>query len=185
MSSDIEHWQINAKVFKDRVEEVHIISDPSRNVRREPQTKIWQIERFLGRGGFGEVRLERNKHDGKTRAVKRIPTTSSSLKDSDCVKELKALLEFSKPKVWQITPSCCLMLTFGVIVSRSCSLCGLLWLVQRWFRCVSCYGICTARRPREECVWHSWKNTSRRGSRHSRTNTIWIGNHAWGIICAS
>jgi hypothetical protein len=97
MSSDIEHWQINATVFKDRVEEIHYVSDPLRNVRRRPQTKIWQVERFLGRGGFGEVRLERNS-DGQARAVKRIPTTSTALSNSECVKELKALLEFSKPK---------------------------------------------------------------------------------------
>ncbi|KFY05657.1 hypothetical protein V492_08376 [Pseudogymnoascus sp. VKM F-4246] len=52
--SDIEHWQINATVYKDRVEEIHYITDPARNIRRKPQTKVWKIEQFLGRGGFGE-----------------------------------------------------------------------------------------------------------------------------------
>jgi hypothetical protein len=98
MSSDIEHWHINATVYKDRVEEIHYISDPARNVRRRPQTKVWQVERFLGRGGFGEVRLERNTGDGKARAVKRITTTGTTLSNSECEEELKALLEFSKPK---------------------------------------------------------------------------------------
>jgi hypothetical protein len=98
MSSDIEHWRINATVYKDRVEEIHYISDPARNIRRRSQTKVWQVERFLGRGGFGEVRLERNTGDGKARAVKRIATTSTTLSNSECEKELKALLEFSKPK---------------------------------------------------------------------------------------
>jgi len=101
MSSDIEHWHINATVFKDRVEETHYISDPARNVRRRPNKTIWQVERLLGRGGFGEVRLERNKEDGKARAVKRIATTSATLSKSECEKELKALLEFSKPKASQ------------------------------------------------------------------------------------
>lgn len=99
MPSEIEHWHINATVYKDRVEEVHYVSDPRQNIRRKPETIVWQVERFLGRGTFGEVRLERNKADGSVRAVKRIATTNPSLKNSECERELKALLEFSKPKV--------------------------------------------------------------------------------------
>ncbi|CZR58612.1 uncharacterized protein PAC_08504 [Phialocephala subalpina] len=98
MPSEIEHWHIDATVYKDRVEEVHYVSDPAQNIRRKPRTITWQVERFLGRGTFGEVRLERNKADGSVRAVKRIATTNPSLKNSECERELKALLEFSKPK---------------------------------------------------------------------------------------
>jgi hypothetical protein len=101
-TSDIEHWYINATVYKDRVEEIHYITDPARNIRRRPHTRVWRVERSLGRGGFGEVRLEKNKEDGKARAVKRIVTTSTALSNSECEKELKALLEFSKPKGSQI-----------------------------------------------------------------------------------
>lgn len=97
--SDIEHWQINATVYKDRVEEIHYITDPASNIRRRPQTKVWKVERFLGCGGFGEVRLEKSTEDGKERAVKRIPTASANLNLEECERELKALLEFSKPKV--------------------------------------------------------------------------------------
>lgn len=78
---------------------VYYISDPASNVRRKPHTQIWQVERFLGNGGFREVRLERNTGDGKARAVKRFATTSASLSNTECEKELEALLEFSKPKV--------------------------------------------------------------------------------------
>ena len=99
MSSDIEHWHINAVVHKDYVEETHYVSDPARNIRRRPETTIWHVERLLGRGGFGEVRLERNKQDGRARAVKRIAMMGTNLTNMDCEKELKALLEFSKPKV--------------------------------------------------------------------------------------
>jgi len=99
MSSDIEHWRINATVCEDRVEEIHFESDPAINIRRRQYTKVWQVEQYLGHGGFGEVRLQRNKEDGKTRAVKRIAMTSTTLSNSEWEKELKALLEFSKPKV--------------------------------------------------------------------------------------
>jgi hypothetical protein len=102
MSSDLDHWYLNATVYKDRVEEIHYISDPARKIRRRQQRKTWQVERFLGRGGFGEVRLERNTdQDGNTslRAVKRIGGAGALLSNSEYEKELKALLEFSKPKV--------------------------------------------------------------------------------------
>ena len=96
--SDIEHWQIDATVFSDRVEEIRIVTDPARNIRRERQTVVWHVESFLGRGGFGEVRLERNRKENKERAVKRI-NTGTNLSNKECEKELQALLEFSKPKV--------------------------------------------------------------------------------------
>ena len=99
MPSDLDHWHIDATVYKDRVEEVHYISDPAKNVRRRRQTRVWHVEQFLGRGSFGDVRLERNQEDGQVRAVKRITMTSTILSNSECEKELKALLEFSKPKV--------------------------------------------------------------------------------------
>jgi hypothetical protein len=97
--SDLEHWRLEATVYKDRVEEIHCVSDPARGVRRKPQKKIWRVKRFLGRGSFGEVRLETNEEDGHMRAVKRVSTTHANLSNSECEKELKALLEFSKPKV--------------------------------------------------------------------------------------
>ena len=96
--SDIDHWQINATVYTDRVEEIHYITDPERNIRRRPYTKVWKVERILGRGGFGEVRLERTIEEGKARAVKRIVSENANLNNDECEKELKALLEFSKPK---------------------------------------------------------------------------------------
>jgi len=99
MSSELEHWHINAIVYKDRVEEVYYISDPARNIRRRRQTRVWQVEQFLGRGSLGEVRLERNQEDGQVRAVKRITMMGTTLSNMECERELKALLEFSKPKV--------------------------------------------------------------------------------------
>ncbi|KIN08856.1 hypothetical protein OIDMADRAFT_188542, partial [Oidiodendron maius Zn] len=97
-TSDLEHWRLNAKVYDDRVEEIHYITDPARNIRRRPHTKVWKVEQILGRGGFGEVRLEKNTEDGKARAVKKIVTAIPNLSSNECEKELTALLEFSKPK---------------------------------------------------------------------------------------
>lgn len=96
--TDIQHLHIDAKVYQDRVEELHYITDPARNIRRRPQTKVWHTDRVLGYGSFGEVRLERNQEDGKERAVKKIRTQSTPLSNREYEKELKALLEFSKPK---------------------------------------------------------------------------------------
>jgi hypothetical protein len=99
MSSDLEHWHIDAIVYKDRVEESYYISDSAKNIRRKLQTRIWSIERPLGRGGCGEVRLEKNRENGDARAVKKITIPDVELSNSECEKELKALLEFSKPRV--------------------------------------------------------------------------------------
>lgn len=99
--SDIEHWRIDATIFNDRVEEIHFVTDPQKNIRRRRQTVVWHVEEFLGRGGFGEVRLERNRKNQTARVVKKI-TTGATLSNSECEKELKALLEFSKPKVSRI-----------------------------------------------------------------------------------
>ena len=96
---DLAHWQINAKVYDDRVEEIHFITDAARNIRRLPQTQIWRDEKYLGHGAFGVVRLQKNAQDGRTRAVKRIPTMNGNISDKECEKELGAHMEFSKPKV--------------------------------------------------------------------------------------
>jgi hypothetical protein len=96
-NTDLDHWRINATVCGDRVEELHYITDPARNIRRKQQLKVWQVKKSLGNGGFGEVRLEENE-DGMVRAVKKIATASTDMTEIECEKEIKALLEFSKPK---------------------------------------------------------------------------------------
>ena len=84
------------------MEEIHYLTDPARNIRRKQEKKVWKVEQCLGRGGFGEVRLEKSTEDGKVRTVKMIATAGTDLSSDECEKELKALLEFSKPKVGQI-----------------------------------------------------------------------------------
>lgn len=106
--SDLDHWRISATVYKDRVEEQRYITDTARGIRRRQYTKVWYDDELLGRGGFGEVRLQKSetssgsgsgRGDAETRAVKRIPLAGKGWSDRECEKELKALLEFSKPKV--------------------------------------------------------------------------------------
>ncbi|KAG4434684.1 hypothetical protein IFR05_009830 [Cadophora sp. M221] len=93
--SDFEHTKLEAHVFPGMVVQTHYISDPTTGQRRVPQTQIWKVERLLGKGGFGEVRLEA--HAEEQRAVKRIWATGTTFK-VEYKRELKALLEFSKPK---------------------------------------------------------------------------------------
>lgn len=93
--SDLEHTKLNALVQYKTVTEIHYISDPNSGQRRVPKTKIWNVERLLGKGSFGEVRLEVS--GPEQRAVKKIWATGSTFK-VDYERELKALLEFSKPK---------------------------------------------------------------------------------------
>lgn len=96
--SDFDHTKLDTHIFPGGVViETVTVSDPSAGLRRVQKTKVWRVERALGRGGYGEVRLEICAEDNKRRAVKRIWTSGSNLK-KEYERELKALLEFSKPK---------------------------------------------------------------------------------------
>ena len=69
-TSDIDHWRIRVEIHGDRIEERYEISGPEMAIRRKPRMKVWQVQRLLDRGTFGEARLEKNIEDGKLRAVK-------------------------------------------------------------------------------------------------------------------
>lgn len=92
MTTPYEYWRINATL----VSEYHVeeISSPHNATQgRQAQKTTWQVERELGRGTFGRVRLERHVSSGRTRAVKKIV-----LDHYDYEKELLALVEFSKAR---------------------------------------------------------------------------------------
>ncbi|RFU30292.1 hypothetical protein B7463_g6070, partial [Scytalidium lignicola] len=95
--SDFEHTKLDAQVYPGGVLQKHYISDPISGQRRVPKTKEWKVERLLGKGSFGEVRLEVHLEENERRAVKRIWASGSTFKMA-YERELKALLEFSKPK---------------------------------------------------------------------------------------
>ena len=95
--SDLDHHKINATVYPGCVVELHHISDSANGQRKEAQTKIWRVEKILGKGSSAEVRLETNQEGQEKRAVKRIWTSGATLQ-KEYERELMALLEFSKPK---------------------------------------------------------------------------------------
>jgi serine/threonine protein kinase len=98
--SDLDHHKLNAVVAPGFVIETHFVSDTKKGLRRKEVTKVWKVQQRLGKGGSGEVRLEERTEEQAgekdRRAVKRILTKSSNLKEYE--QELKALLKFSKPK---------------------------------------------------------------------------------------
>lgn len=109
--SDLEHKRIEARVHRDRVTESYFISDIRKGIRRKVEKKTWKVKEVIGRGSFGQVRLEvceDGENTTRERAVKKITldlAVAGNRGDKDTLKarkyenELKALLEFSKPKV--------------------------------------------------------------------------------------
>jgi serine/threonine protein kinase len=71
--------------------------------RRFSREESWKEERFLGRGGFGQVRLERHlaqdTKQGSLRAVKIINKPSDSFESLDLNRELEAIAKFSNNRV--------------------------------------------------------------------------------------
>ena len=70
---------------------------------RFSQEEHWKSERFLGRGGFGQVRLERCITKGvkqdSLRAVKIISKPSNPYKSLDFNRELETIAKFSNSRV--------------------------------------------------------------------------------------
>lgn len=95
--SDIEHMRLEAHVYPGIVVETHFVSDTRSGQRRVPITKVWNIDRVLGEGGVGEVRLQNLLAGSETRAVKRIWASGSDLKNA-YERELKALTITTKQK---------------------------------------------------------------------------------------
>jgi hypothetical protein len=108
--SDLEHKRIEARVHRDRVTETYFISDVRKGIRRKAEKKTWRVKEVIGRGSFGQVRLEvceDGQNTARERAVKKINlglASAGNKRDKDTLRarqyenELKALLEFSKPK---------------------------------------------------------------------------------------
>lgn len=97
--SQFDHTKIDAQVIREAnlVIETHLVSDRVSGQRRVPKQKVWRVERIIGKGAFGEIRLEVLMEGSEQRAVKRLWTSGSTLK-REYQRELEALVEFSKSK---------------------------------------------------------------------------------------
>jgi serine/threonine protein kinase len=84
---------------------IHTFVEPSGRYRRICRTEHWTLERrCLGRGGFGQVQLERcivGDRIDELRAVKTINKQSGSVKKTtmDFQRELEAIVKFSQRRV--------------------------------------------------------------------------------------
>ena len=77
-------------------------SDDEGYSRSNRRTEYWKSSELLGRGGCGEVWLQRcvkGKRTYEWRAVKVIATSTSSAKRLDYVSELEAIAKFSQKRV--------------------------------------------------------------------------------------
>lgn len=102
--TDLDHCKLEA-VFttgeeEERVLHYEYISNSALGIRKARVEKKWLRKGCLGRGSFGDVWLEEreDKPDVK-RAVKEIRREMVRGMGADWVKELGALVEFSKTKV--------------------------------------------------------------------------------------
>jgi hypothetical protein len=90
--------------FRDSVT-IHLYREIDEAGRRYSREEHWKQERFLGRGGFGQVRLERcvtrGTKQGALRAVKIIDKPQHLASSLDFNRELEAIAKFSNRRVWQ------------------------------------------------------------------------------------
>jgi hypothetical protein len=81
---------------------IHIYVEAGRNRRRISRQDVWQHEKYLGQGSYGQVWLEEciaGKSIGELRAVKMIRKRPNASTIRDYNRELEAVAKFSNPKV--------------------------------------------------------------------------------------
>jgi hypothetical protein len=87
---------------------VHTFIEPYGRNRRISRKEYWRLERRLGRGGFGQIQLEKctaGESKDTMRAVKIINKQSGSTrrKPMDFNRELEAIIKFSHNRVGRIS----------------------------------------------------------------------------------
>jgi hypothetical protein len=101
LSDDVVDSKLSTE-FRDSAT-IHSFLDIDNIGGRSTREERWEIKRFLGKGGFGQVRLERcvtsGAKLGALRAVKIIDTQSNLYKALDFNRELEAIAKFSKDRV--------------------------------------------------------------------------------------
>lgn len=77
-------------------------SDGEEHRPSNQRSEHWEDDGLLGRGGFGDVLLQRcveGKHIHELRAVKKIARSISQAKQSDYMRELETIAKFSHRRV--------------------------------------------------------------------------------------
>jgi hypothetical protein len=81
---------------------IHSFVEAGQNRRRISRQEVWQHEKHLGQGSYGQVWLEKctaGKSIGELRAVKMIRKKPNASTIRDYNRELEAVAKFSNPKV--------------------------------------------------------------------------------------
>ncbi len=110
MMADLPDLVRDSKLFTTRCDGQVTVHEYQDGVRRRWQRPVPRLEQWdrdpnpIGRGGFGEVWLERQRDNRDQpprafRAVKEIAITDKRVKMSDYLRELEAILKFSHDKV--------------------------------------------------------------------------------------
>lgn len=94
---DFEHTRLDTQISSGILTHTYFTSDHENGRRRVPRKELWRIGNALGHGTYGRVRLETCIGEDRQRAVKRIWKTDTTSQEQ-YKRELKTLLEFSKPK---------------------------------------------------------------------------------------
>lgn len=121
----VNDMRLEAKIDGDLT--YHYTSEPDFTGRAGRQNRqIWRRDELLGRGGFGEVWLERSvpsQGQNELRAVKIIPRPRED--DSEGLhlleQELQAIAKFSQPKVSTLQRLTCMS---GMLMSTSTKNCS-------------------------------------------------------------
>jgi hypothetical protein len=111
LSDLVRDTRLDVQVFADHVIQVDFVSDPASGRRRQRSEQRWEMAGIIGRGSFGEVRLERctssglPHHVGRLRAVKVVRKADDSLPGGPPAyhRELEAIAKFSQKRVCPMT----------------------------------------------------------------------------------
>lgn len=105
-SDIVRDSKLETKIFNSHTQHVFYISGPSARDRRIRKEERWVRDRFLGRGAYGTVYLERCEQgdsSNKLRAVKEIRKFVVEGEELEYTRELEAISKFSHPKVSENT----------------------------------------------------------------------------------
>ena len=104
LTDQIESYRLLTEFRDDHIEHRIPFSDRNRGIRKGYKKQRWiTLPRVLGRGGFGIVRLQRERKTAQLRAVKEVPHNSETASVIDPVRELIAMAALSKVSICRLS----------------------------------------------------------------------------------